>query len=52
MDITNEQWDMISVLIEKNVPDKKIAGRPRVDDRDILNGILWICRTGAPWSNQ
>ncbi|RWZ82484.1 MAG: IS5 family transposase, partial [Hydrotalea sp. AMD] len=51
MDITNEQWDLICGLIEKNIPAKKIAGRPRVDDRAILNGILWICRTGAPWKD-
>ena len=24
--------------------------RPRVDDRAVLDGILWIMRTGAPWS--
>jgi transposase len=24
-------------------------GRPWRDSRDVLNGILWILRTGAPW---
>jgi transposase len=24
-------------------------GRPWRDPRDVLNGILWIMRTGAPW---
>ena len=51
MDITNEQWELIKGIIDKNIPDKKIAGRPRVDNREILNGILWICRTGAPWKD-
>jgi len=27
-------------------------GRPRVDDRAILNGILWVLRTGAPWHDM
>ncbi|MBA4222142.1 MAG: hypothetical protein C0458_15555 [Methylobacterium sp.] len=24
---------------------------PRVDDRRILNGILWVLRSGAPWKD-
>jgi transposase len=51
MDITNEQWNLVSLIIKASVPGKKITGRPRVDDRSILNGILWICRTGAPWKD-
>jgi transposase len=27
----------------------KPRGVPRVDDRRVLNGILWILRSGAPW---
>jgi transposase len=27
----------------------KPRGVPRVDDRRVLNGILWRFRTGAPW---
>src|SRR4051812_18425407 len=26
-------------------------GRPWRDPRDVLNGILWILRTGAPWKD-
>ena len=26
-------------------------GRPWRDSRDVLNGILWILRTGAPWKD-
>ena len=49
MDVTNDQWELICPLIDAAVPLKKISGRPRVDNRAILNGILWICRTVAPW---
>jgi transposase len=30
-------------------PTKPHTGRPAADHRRILNGILWIIRTGAPW---
>jgi transposase len=52
MELTDEQWSLLTGIIEKNKIPKKIAGRPRVDDRSILNGILWVCRTGAPWSDM
>ena len=26
-------------------------GRPRIEDRAVLNGIFWILRTGAPWAD-
>jgi len=51
MDLTNEQWNLVSSIIGDAVPTRKVLGRPRVDDRSILNGILWICRTGAPWKD-
>jgi len=49
MDLTDEQWAVVQPLIPEppRRPDGK--GRPRVDNRKILDGILWIMRTGAPW---
>ena len=41
------QWEQLSGLL----PAPKTRGRPRRDDRDVLNGILWILRTGAPWKD-
>jgi transposase len=35
-------------MIKPMLPNKP-RGIPRVDDRRILNGILWILRSGAPW---
>jgi len=51
MDLTNEQWVVVEPLIPK--PPKRAAGkgRPRIDNRPILNGILWIMRTGAQWKD-
>ncbi|WP_413790055.1 transposase [Leptospira santarosai] len=32
-------------------PREDGKGRPRTDARSILNGILWILRTGAQWKD-
>ena len=45
-DLTNTQWEQLQPLLP---PQKPKTGRPAVDHRRILNGILWILRTGAPW---
>lgn len=45
-DLSNEQWERI----EKRLPPQKPkTGRPAKDHRTIVNGILWVLRTGAPW---
>src|SRR3954453_16618506 len=45
-DLTDKQWERL----EPHLPPKKPKrGRPNTDHRRILNGILWIDRTGAPW---
>jgi transposase len=51
MELTDKQWELIEPLLPegKSGPGKK--GRPRRNDREILNGILWILRTGAPWKD-
>ena len=44
--LTDEQWSIIEPLI----PEKHArTGRPPADRRQMLDGILWILRTGAPW---
>ncbi|MFZ6019766.1 MAG: IS5 family transposase [Chloroflexota bacterium] len=52
MDLTDEQWDVIKSLIPEPPQRADGRGRPRRDDREILNGILWIMRTGAPWKDM
>ena len=46
-DLTERQW----ALIEPLVPRENRLGRPRVDDRRTINGILWVLRTGARWKD-
>lgn len=43
--LTGKQWGIIA---DEFVHTKK-TGRPPVDRRMVVNGILWILRTGSPW---
>ena len=48
MDLTEAQWEKLKPLLAtKRRSDGR--GRPWRDARVVLNGILWILRTGAPW---
>src|SRR3954466_1007733 len=45
-DLTNEQWS----VIEPMIPPEKWGGRTRsVEMREVLNGILYLNRTGCQW---
>jgi transposase len=44
--LTDEQWERIRPLLP---PQKPRTGRPSKDHRTIVDAILWIDRTGAPW---
>jgi len=44
-DLTDEQWARLEPLL----PQPHRTGRPAHDHRTMLNGILWIVRSGAPW---
>ena len=48
MDLTNAQWAKLKPLFEPKTPLRR-RGRPWTDTRQVLNGVLWILRTGAPW---
>ena len=45
-DLTKTQWERLHPL---RPPQKPKTGRPAVDHRRVLNGILGMLRTGAPW---
>jgi transposase len=45
-ELTDEQWESIEALLPKRTAQ---TGRKPKDPRQMLNGILWILRTGAPW---
>lgn len=45
-DLTHDEWQRLEPLLPAQKPK---TGRPASDHRRIINGMLWIARTGAPW---
>jgi transposase len=45
-EVTDEQWEILRPLIPLR---NAHTGRKPRDPRVMLNGILWVLRTGAPW---
>jgi transposase len=45
-ELTDEQWQLIEPILPKRTAT---TGRKPKDSRQMLNGIFWILRTGAPW---
>ena len=47
--LSDEQWRVVEPLLRR---PKRLEprGRPRKPDRPLLDGILWILKTGAQWS--
>lgn len=43
--LTDQQWEMIADLF----PPPAKTGRPPTDRRQVVDGILWILQSGAPW---
>jgi len=52
MDLTDEQWALLEPLLpEKERAPARKWGRPWKEARAVLNGVLWILRTGARWQD-
>jgi transposase len=46
-DLTDEQWEKVRAYVET---DYRGPGRPRtLDLREVVNGILYLLRTGCQW---
>jgi|SRR5215469_18363415 len=50
-DLTDAQWRVLNDLIPEPEPRHDGRGRPWTDRRAVLNGIMWVLRTGAPWAD-
>ena len=46
-DLTDRQWERLQPLLPPERSGKR--GRPYRSHRDVIDGILWVKRTGAPW---
>jgi transposase len=45
-ELSDAQWTLIEPLLGQ---EDKGFGRPRRDDRTLLNGIFWMLNSGASW---
>jgi transposase len=48
--LSDKQWQRITPRLPVHPPSPK-GGRPREDDREWLEGLLWLLRTGARWQD-
>nr|WP_256445713.1 IS5 family transposase [Skermanella sp. TT6] len=46
--VSDELWAVVAPLLPSRPPRPK-GGRPPVDDRAALTGILFVLRSGIPW---
>src|SRR5262245_16162586 len=46
--VPDDLWEAIEPLLPRERPKLK-GGRPRVPDRAVLGGIIFVLRTGTPW---
>jgi transposase len=44
-EVSDDEWELIRPLL----PPRAKVGRPRADDRKVLNGILYVLTTGCRW---
>nr|WP_225776508.1 IS5 family transposase [Pseudomonas sp. Marseille-Q5115] len=47
-ELPDAAWDLVADIFTKN----QRTGRPRTDDRLMLNGILWVLCSGAAWRDM
>ena len=48
--LPDELWEVIEPILPKHPPGPK-GGRPRLDDRRTLTGILFVLKTGLAWED-
>jgi transposase len=48
--LADQQWERIAPHLPEHPPSPK-GGRPRIPDRECLEGILWLLRSGARWQD-
>jgi transposase len=46
--ISDELWDRLTAILPKEKPNNTV-GRPVIPFRKIMNGIVYVLRTGCQW---
>nr|WKF60048.1 hypothetical protein HUO10_004560 [Paraburkholderia busanensis] len=49
-DLTDDQWHRIVPLLPEMKDHGPRRGRPSIDIRRVVNSVMWVLRTRAPWS--
>ena len=45
-ELSDEAWERIAAMLPGKVSDCGVTAK---DNRQFVNGVLWIARSGAPW---
>src|SRR5471030_2001455 len=49
MFITDKQWDVLSPALQR--PQRSVFGRPRANEREVFEAILFMLHTGMQWKH-
>ena len=49
-ELTDEEYELLKPHLPPERPNRR--GRPWMPHRQVLNGIFWVLRTGAPWRDM
>lgn len=49
--VSDELWDQVEPLLPPQPPPSPKGGRPRVDHRPALTGIVFVLKTGIGWQD-
>ena len=49
--VSDDLWQRVEPLLPKHLRDRHVqyAGRKRIEDRKVLEGIVFALKTGVPW---
>lgn len=47
-ELTDMEWEMLEPLL----PAQARTGRKRKPMREVMNGVFWVLRSGAPWRDM
>ena len=51
MDLSDAQWTILEPVFRHKDREPGKAGRPPREPRGMVEAMLWVLRTGAPWAD-